>query len=435
MSEKTIDERSKLRRSSSAQFSRSISLPQAIALYVGAVVGAGVLILPGIAANMSGPGSLVAWAFDGILGLPLALTFAFLAARFPDAGGVAAFTRRAFGTMWGGIVGWFYFFGAAVAQVVVPLTGGYYVSQAFGWGRLGSFVVAALILALAVSANLYGLRLSGRIQLLLSGGVVLILLVATIAALPHMKLTNLTPLFPHGFVPVGHTMILLFFAFFGWEAIAQLSEEFRDPARDIVRSTIFSVAIVTLLYLAASLAVVATGMYGTAGQDRVAIASLIAASFGGNTRVVTAVIAVLITLGTANAYIAATSRLGYALGRDGAFPQWMSSLNTRAIPVRAILAIGGFAAGGLALCYFLRWEAEQLLVVPTSLGLATYIIGTAAGVRLLSRWKRLVSGGALLLCSIVLPFASASIFFPLILAGAAFLYMKVRKQQAHELMR
>lgn len=432
MDEKIRDGKRKLRKSSPEQLSRSISLPQAIALYVGAVVGAGVLILPGVAASISGPGSLIAWVFDGLLGLPLALTFAFLASRFPDAGGVATFTRRAFGNMWGGIVGWFYFFAAATAQIAVPLTGGYYVTQAFGWGRTGSFVVAALILVLAVSANLYGLQLSGRIQLVLSGGVALILLVATIAAIPHMKLTLLTPLFPHGFLPVGRTMILLFFAFFGWEAIAQLSEEFRDPARDIVRSTIFSVAIVTLLYFAASLAVVATGMYGTASQNRTAIASLIAASFGGNTRVATAVIAVLITLGTANAYIAATSRLGYALGRDGAFPLWISVLNKKAIPVYAILAVGGFASGGLVLCYFLGWEAEQLLVIPTSLGIATYLIGTAAGVRLLSSWKRFVAGGALLLCSIVFPFAGASIFFPLILAAAAFLYMKMRKLQPYK---
>jgi amino acid efflux transporter len=108
----------------------------------------------------------------------------------------------------------------------------------------------------------------------------------------------------------------------------------------------------------------------------------------------------------------------------------MGTLNKRAIPMHAILAIGGFAAAGLVICYFLQWEAEQLLVVPTSLGIATYILGTAAGVRLLSHWKRLISGVALLLCGIVFPFAGASIALPLIVAGAAFLFMQIRRLPA-----
>lgn len=85
----------------SRQLTRTITLPQAVALYVGAVVGAGVLILPGTAATLAGPASLLAWAFDCLLGIPLALTFAALAARRPDAGGVATFTAEAFGPGWG----------------------------------------------------------------------------------------------------------------------------------------------------------------------------------------------------------------------------------------------------------------------------------------------------------------------------------------------
>lgn len=404
---------------------RSITLPQAIALYVGAVVGAGVLILPGVAASAAGPASLLAWAFDGLLGLPLALTFAFLAARFPDAGGIATFTSRAFNPLWGGIVGWFYFFASIVGHVVVPLTGGYYVASAFGLGREGSFLVAALILMVAIGANIRGLRLSGRLQLLLSGGVALVLLLATIAAIPHMQAAHLTPLFPRGLPVVGQVMVMLFFAFFGWEAIAQLSSEFEHPARDIVRSTIWSVALVTLLYVAASFAVVATGAYGTASLDRIALAHVIAQSLGGNTRILTAGISLLITLGTTNAYAAATSRLGYALGRDKAFPGWMGQLSERSIPLNALLAIGGLAAIGLLLCYLLHWEAEQLLIIPNSLGLATYLIGTAAGMRILAGWRRVVAAVAFLLCGAIFPFAGASILLPLTFALASFLYQRL----------
>jgi amino acid efflux transporter len=102
---------------------RTITPAQGVALYVGAVVGTGVLILPGIAASMAGPASIIAWAFVSLLGMPLALTFAALAGRYPDAGGVATFAGRAFGPNWGAAVGWFYFFASANALAVMPLIG------------------------------------------------------------------------------------------------------------------------------------------------------------------------------------------------------------------------------------------------------------------------------------------------------------------------
>jgi len=380
-------------------------------------------MLPGTAASISGPASLLAWIFDGILGLPLALTFAFLAARFPDAGGVATFTSRAFGATWGAIVGWFYFFAATVAQAVVPLSGGYYIASALGWGRSGSFLAGFLLLALAVGANLYGLRLSGKIQLVLAGGVSLLLLLASIAALPHIKTSFFIPFLPHEWIAVGQSTVLLFFAFFGWEAIAQLSAEFKNPARDIVRSTIWSVIIVTILYVLVAFAIVGTGTYGTASQDQVTLGSLLASFFGGGFQYATA----LIALGTANAYVAATARLGHALGRDEAFPAWVGKLNAQGIPRRAVLVVGGLATAGMLGSYFFQWEPATLLAIPTSLGLATYLVGMAAGIRLLSSWKKLVAGSAFLFCCAVLPFAGASIFWPLLLATGAILYRQGRK--------
>src|SRR5207244_6807790 len=140
-------------------------------LYAGAVIGAGVLILPGVGAGKAGPASLLAWGFDGCLGIPVALTLAALAARFPDAGGVSVFAARAFGGAVGAVVGWFYFFAAAVAQALVTLTGAHYGADAFGWDRSKTFAVAASILLLAVVANVCGLRVSGRVPLGLAGAV------------------------------------------------------------------------------------------------------------------------------------------------------------------------------------------------------------------------------------------------------------------------
>lgn len=113
---------------------RHIGLGHGIALYVSAILGAGVLVLPGQVASLAGPASLLSWAFACATGVPLAWMFAGLARSYPDAGGVATYVRQAFGPTTGGLTGWLYFIAGSVGQTIVPLTGGYYVAQALQLG-------------------------------------------------------------------------------------------------------------------------------------------------------------------------------------------------------------------------------------------------------------------------------------------------------------
>jgi amino acid efflux transporter len=408
---------------------RTIRLPQAVALYVAAVIGAGVLILPGLAATKAGPASVLAWSFDCLLGIPLALTFAALASRYPDAGGVATFTSKAFGPGSGAAVGWFYFLATATGHIIVPLTGAYYIADALRLGRGETFVVAAAILILAAVANVRGLRVSGTLALVLSAGVALLLLAAVLIAIPRMHVSNWIPFAPHGFGVVGQTAVLIFFAFFGWEAIAQLSAEFQHPERDLLRSTLWSVGLVTLLYLGVAVATIGTGTYGTPAVDAVAVARLLSDSLGMGVGGIAAVMAFIIALGTTNAFMAATSRLGYALARDGAFPAWLEPLNRQGVPTRVILLVSAYALGGFALVYVVGWRAETLLFIPNSLGIATFIVGTAAGVRLLKGKARWLAAVSFLLCIAVFLFAGASVFLPIGVALAAFAYRRLRRRE------
>ncbi len=405
---------------------RTITLPQAVALYAAAGVGAGVLILPGLAATEAGPASVVSWALVSLLGIPLALTFAALASRHPDAGGVATFVSRAFGPGLGAAAGWFYFIAAATGQVIVPLTGAYYVADPLGLGTGATFLVAGAVLMFGVGANLLGLRVGGRVALLLSAGVALLLLAAAVLALPRMSAENWAPFAPNGWGAVGSASVLIFFAFFGWEAIAHLSSEFRDPERDVPRATLYAVGLVTLLYVGVAVATVGTGTYGTPEIDRVSVARLLGDSLGVGAANVAAFMALMISLGTSNAFVAAASRLGYALARDGSFPRTLARLDQRGVPTAAILAVGAYAGTGLALSYLLGWGADAWLAIPNSLGIATYVVGGAAGVKLLrgmGRWMALASCAT---CAAILPFAGVFALLPLAVALAATLYHQTR---------
>ncbi len=406
----------------------SIGLGHAIALYVGAVLGAGVLVLPGQAASLAGPASLVSWAFVGLLGLPVALTFAALSVRHPDAGGVATFATRAFGAGTGGVTGWLYFVAGSVGQTIVPLTGGYYVAAIFGAGQSTAIAVAAGILAVAVTANLFGLRLSGRVQLGLAAGVGAILLATSLAALPRIDPANFTPFAPNGIVGIGQAAIVLFFAFAGWEAVTHLASEFRNVRRDLRRATLATVAVVLTLYLGVSLAVVGTGTYGSPAADRIAVGRVLGDSFGVSAVTAAGLLAIVISLGTANAFVASVSRLGYALGRDGWLPSRTSRLNTRNVPHVSVLTVGAIGAGGLVVALIWNLGTEDLIAFPSSLVLATYLIGMAAGIRLLGRRERVLAWVAFGLCAVVAPFASAYVAVPVLVAAAALVYRFCRSR-------
>lgn len=404
---------------------QTIGLWHAVALYAGAVLGAGVLILPGVTAEAAGPASLLSWAGMGLLGLPLALTFARLSRRRPDAGGVSSFARSAFGSAAGTAVGWFYFVAGSTGQAIVSLTGAYYVTAALGaGGRAQSFLVAAAILVIAVLANLAGLRFSGRIQLGLSLGVGAVLVVATVAGLTHSDAAHFQPFAPHGVWAAGTAAVPLFFAFAGWEAITHLSEEFRSPQRDIMLATVITVAVVLVLYFGVAVAVVATHTYGSASIDRTAVAQLLGSAMGTGAKGTAAIVAVVVSTGTANVFVAATSRLGYSLGREHAFPISLAQLDTRGVPRRSVVLVGGIAALTLAGTSAAGLGADDVVVVPSALVIATYVIGMAAAVRLLEGKSRALAAVGLVVCLGMAPFAGAAIAAPAVVAAGAVGYTR-----------
>lgn len=409
------------------QLKRTISLPQGVALYLGAVIGAGVLLLPGLSATIAGPASTVAWLFNSLLGIPLALTFAALASRHPNAGGLATYATLAFGRTVGAVAGWFYFIGAATAQALVALTGAYYAGPHLGLDRGGTFVLAGTILAVSTLSNARGLRVSGRLQLVFSAGVAAMLAIAIIFAIPRVEAHWWTPFAPHGWDAVGQASVLLFFAFFGWEAITHLSEEFRDPARDVLRSTVISVGVISVLFVGIAVVTIGTGTYGTDDVNRTVIARLLAGSLSPAVGALGATIALLISLGTTNAFVAATSRLGYALARDQMFPRALATVNRRGVPLTAVLAVGGYALASLLVTYLAGWGPEPLLAVPTSLVILTYVAAMVAGTKLLSGTARVAAAVAALLCVAILPFAGVALVIPLVVTVIALVYLRSRR--------
>lgn len=411
--------------SEGAVLPRQIGLRQGVALYFSAVVGAGVLVLPGQTASLAGPASLVAWAFSCLLGVLLAATFATLASRMPDSGGVATYTTAAFGQRVGGVTGWWYLVAGSVGQTVVPLTGGYYVADALGLSTSWAYLIAASILAAALCANLAGIRVRAGMQVALAAAVAVILVVASVSGMTQARPHAFSPFAPHGLAGVGQGVVVLFFAFAGWEAVAHLAGEFRDPRSDLPRATAITVVLVSALYLGIAFAVVLTRSYGTAQVDHLAVGRLLARTLGLGAVDAAALAALAISLGTTNAFVASVSRLAYALARDEWLPRPIAHLSHRHVPsggVWLVVAVGG---AGLLIAWVGHWGTQQVVFVPATLVLCVYLLATASAVKLTNGRPRALAAGAFGLTAGAVPFAFGHLVIALIVAFAALAYRSI----------
>ena len=404
-----------------ASFRRAIRTRHAIALYVSSVLGSGILVLPGLAAQLAGPASLFAWAFLAAASLPFALTFASLSVRRPESGGVYAFAREAFGPSVAAATGWLFFLWTVTGAPAVALIAASYLGYAFPLSRPETFLVGFAIVSAAFAVNYRGITLSSQVQLAVIGSIVALLVVTLAISGTRVHAAEFAPLFPNGLVPVGTAAALIFWSFLGYENVSNVAEEFEDPARDFPRSVGASVALVGALYFAVAFVTVGTGAY-RAGGGVAPFAAILASIFGPYGAAGTAVLAAFIVFGVVNAYMTGMSRVTFATARDGGLPSALAHLDPRSrVPNRALLALWGGATAVFAFYYAADVSLTVALLVASGAAIVVYIVGSAAGVRIQRRAgpgaRRAVGLAAvsLAISLVVLPF----IGWPLLVTLAA----------------
>ena len=401
----------------------SLGPAQVVALYVGAVLGTGVLVLPAIAAETAGPASLLAWTALVALSVPMALTYAALARQVPDAAGFSNAIERAFGPRWGAAAGWIFLAQVPTGYVVASLIAGGSAASAFGLGREAAFLLAAALLAIAFGLNALGLQVSATAQAMSVGVIAIAILVVIVRALPRVDASAFTPFFPLGTVAVGAAAVQLFWAFVGWEAITPLAADIRDQ-RDLWRATIVAVFVVGAFYLALAFVTIGTHAYGPRAGSDVPLVGLARDTFGPLAGVAVGIGAFAISFPVINAYTAGITRLAAALGRRRALPAWVGALTPSGLPRRALLVVSLATAIGLSLAYVAGWRIADLLPLSTSSFIATYVLSMAAAIRLLRPPLRYGAAIALVACAVVLAFTGALVVWIAGVTIASLLYTR-----------
>ncbi len=363
-------------------------------LGIGAVIGAGIFVLTGVAAaTRAGPGLTLSFMVAGTACLLAALVYAELASTVPLAGSAYTYSYLTMGELAAWIIGWDLILEYGVASAAVAIGWSGYLNRLLASlglplpallrlapheGGLINLPAFAIILLMSWVLAI-GVQQSSRLNNLVVGMKLVIIAIFIVSAIPHVDPANWDPYLPFGWKGVMAGAGLIFFAYIGFDAVSTAAEEARDPQRDLPRGIIGSLVVCTLLYI-----VVAALLTGAVPYRELNVSDPVAFAL---TRMGEHVAAGLISVGAIAGLTSVLlvlmygqSRVFFAMSRDGLLPPAFSHVHPRyRTPVRVIMVTGSLIA---LIAGFLPIEAVAELV---NVGTLAAFILVSIGVIILRR--------------------------------------------------
>ena len=405
------------------ELSRTLGAPQLVAYYVSSLVGVGLLATPLLTAEIAGPACLIAWGVLVLVSYPFAHVFARISIAHPHSGGIASFVERVFGSRTGDAVGLLLVAAMVTLTTVMGMVTAQYLHVLLGASGTADPVPLGLAaISVSVLINLVGLRLGSKVQAAALVALITTLIALLILSAPHARPENLTPFAPAGWTAVGSAAVICFFAFLGWENVATLAEEVRDPEKTFARAIKWATAIIAALYMALAAMTVLVLAPESASPERTVLSALLTAGAGEQAARVGESIAVGVLIVATNAWVLGCSRLIYALARDGVLPRRLSTLSRRAAtPYQALLALLGGCAVVAGLASVARLRTQDLITLVDATFVLVYLVCFVAALRhFSSRRIRRRAWTALAGTTMFLPFLGPALLVAAAMAALAF---------------
>ncbi|WP_136688370.1 amino acid permease [Halorhabdus amylolytica] len=347
---------------SEQELARDLGFLEAYTIGLGTMIGAGIFVLPSIAADAAGPAAMVSFALGGVVSLLAALSLSELATGMPKAGGSYYYVNRAMGPFFGSIVGWGMWAGLTFASAFYMLGFGQYLLPLLtphidflaSMSGVGKSVAALVMAALLTGVNYYGVKETGDLQNVIV--ITLVVLIVGFLSLGLFSGPTIGEFNPHGWPAVAATVGTVYVSFIGFEVIATSAEEIKNPSRNLPLSMIAAVVTPTILYVGVMFVSTGTISLDVLANSEVPVKivaeeilpgfasfvpglspSLLAA-IGGTVMILGAVLA---TISSANASILSAARVNFAMGRDKILIDWLNEVHSRfRTPYRAITVTG-----------------------------------------------------------------------------------------------
>jgi APA family basic amino acid/polyamine antiporter len=355
---------------------QSLSWPHLIALGVGAIVGTGILTLTGVGAAKAGPAVLLSFAIAGVICAAAALAYAEMATMIPASGSAYTYTYVVIGELLAWIIGWSLIleYSLVVSAVAVgwsgyaspllqewlqfpewlthaPVVAGSILDGSFHITQAGLNIPAIAIIAVVAGMLIYGTRESATVNAVLVAVKMLALVVFVAVTLPYFDSAHFEPFMPYGFpkhsimgpdgkpveVGVMAAAAIIFFAFYGFDAIATAAEETKNPGRDLKIGIVGSMVACVLIYLAVAGAAVGAISYTRFANSPEPLA-LILREIGQPLAAKYLAVSAVIALPTVIlAFFYGQSRIFFVMARDRLLPPSLAKVSGRGSPVRITL--------------------------------------------------------------------------------------------------
>jgi APA family basic amino acid/polyamine antiporter len=329
------------------ELKRTLSWPHLVALGVGAIVGAGIYALIGQGAGMAGPGVIVSFAVAGSVCACAALCYAELASMMPASGSAYTYTYSSLGELAGWIVGWALIleYSVVVSAVAVGWSGyasglltgfGIEVPQMIPFGEIAGHALhinplAIFIIFLVAGLLMLGTRESAWVNSTLVVLKIAALILFLVIALPAFDISRFTPFAPFGWgstpqadgtnIGIMAAAGVMFFAFYGFDAVSTAAEEAKNPGRDMAIGIIGSMVICTLLYMLVGAAAVGAMDFRVFASSGEPIAEIVRSLNQPEAAAIIGGVASIAIPTVILAFLYGQTRIFYVMSRDGLLPR------------------------------------------------------------------------------------------------------------------
>jgi amino acid transporter len=354
---------------------RELSYFDLMNIVIGAIVGSDIYIVPGLVAGLVGPFSIVVWIVAGAISMVLVMVFAYCSYYVPNVGGSFAYVSRAFDEFYGFIAGWSMSIAEIVALPVFAIVFTNYLEYFVPLTFPAELLVRAVFIVSLVAVNIVGVKAAGRLNDVLTLVKLLPLLMIILLGLGSFLVTpglrgNYTPLAPVGLNNVGTVMVLIFWAYAGFELGTLPADEVVNPKKNLPRAMITGMLIVILFYVLTNVAVFGVVNWQDLSRSPVPLVLVSTALLGTAGAAITGVGALASVSGTNETEVLGTARLVYAMSKEGLLPKVFGRVHPRfktpyaAVIVEGVIALIlmpfsgisqliSFAVFNLGVCYLL----------------------------------------------------------------------------------
>lgn len=421
---------------------KELNLVDLFCIATGAMISSGLFVLPSLAYIKSGASVVISYFLAGILALIGVLNQMELVTAMPKSGGIYFYVMRSLGPALGTINGLLVWFSLSLKSAFALVGMAAFLESIV---NLNIHLVAVILCIFFIILNIIGIKQASSFQKILVSGLLFLLLIYILKGIGRVEVRNFEPLFPYGISRVFSVAGFIFISYGGVLKIASISEEVKNPVRNLPLAMILSLAVVSILYT--SVVFVTVGVCGNSLKNTLMPISLGAyLSAGKIGEILLSIGAILAFVSTANSGIISASRYPLALSRDKLLPSFFERIHKRfATPYISIIFTGVFIISMLFLELNLLIETASVVLILTYIFSCLCVIilresrlGNYQPTFSVPFYPWIQIAGIIIFSFLILIMGKEAIFLSLVLVTGSFLfywfYGRIRSRKEYALL-